>query len=76
MSAPLLREIGECPGAEREDEHEYEYDYEYEQEEEQEQEQEQEKRGEGEGDGMPRLPPLGISTPRPADSVRRMGDSA
>ena len=68
MSAPLLREIGECPGREREDEDEYEYDYEY--------EQEEEKRGEGEGDGMPRLPPLRISTPRPADSARRMGDSA
>ena len=54
MSAPLLRQIGQCHGCERE--HEYEYDYEYEYE------QEEEKRGEGEGDGMPRLPPLRIST--------------
>ena len=53
MSAPLLRQIGQCHGCEREHEYEYEYDYEY--------EQEEEKRGEG--DGMPRLPPLRISTP-------------
>ena len=53
MSAPPLRQIGQCHGCERE--HEYEYDDEY--------EQEEEKRGEG--DGMPGLAPLRISTQAP-----------
>ena len=53
MSAPPLREIGQCDGCEREDEGEDDYGY----------EQEEEKGGEG--DGMPRLPLLRISTRAP-----------